>query len=96
MFIHVCVCQQCNGKVQRLRPDDGLNKLTELRQKLSADRTAGWMVLAAGQSNVLLSYTHAHTHTHGVKGSVQAKFSSAPGYKAALIAALAKFQLVQA
>ncbi len=90
MFIHVCVCQQCNGKVQRLRPDDGLNKLSELRQKLRADRAAGWMALAAGQSNALLSYTH----THEVKGSVQAKFSSAPGYKAALIAALAKFQLV--
>lgn len=61
-------------------------------QKHCTDRAAGKMALAAGQSNVLLSYTHIG----GVKSLVRTNLSSAPGYRTALIAAMAKFQLAQA
>lgn len=89
------MCQLRYGQVHGLCPDDGTTQLAcELRQKHGADRAAGWNGACGGA--VKCYCCHIHTHTDGVKGLVRANLSSALGYRAALIAALAKFQRAQA
>lgn len=90
-YMSVCVSYATEKSRSCVQMTDWKNQLAcELRQKRSADRAAGWTVLVVGQSNVLLSYTHSR-----VQSVVRANLSSAPGYRAASIAALAKFQLAQ-
>lgn len=91
-YMSVCVSYAMEKSRSCVQMTDWKNQLAfEPRQKRSADRAAGWTVLVVGQSNVLLSYTHSR-----VQSVVRANLSSAPGYRAASIAALANFQLAQA
>lgn len=58
-YMPVCVSHATAKFTGSVQMTDRMTQLAcELRQKHSADRAAGWTAPAAGQSNVLLSYTH--------------------------------------